>query len=193
MMLMETFMAETVLRAAVTAVKQGSYELHQALDTLPVPVYVTDAEGVITYYNRACVAFAGRTPRVGRDSWCVTWRLYTKDGQFLPHDQCPMAVAIQERRPVRGVEAIAERPDGTRGNFLPYPTPLFDEDGNLIGAVNMLIDVTELRQTELLREQALRCRRLAGAIMDQRTVDTLLAMAVEYEEKVRRNEGAKLH
>jgi hypothetical protein len=70
---------------------------------------------------------------------------------------------------------------------------LFDEDGNLIGAVNMLIDVTELRQTELLREQALRCRRLAGAVMDQRTVDTLLAMAVEYEEKVRRNEDAKLH
>jgi len=44
---------------------------------------------------------------------------------------------------VRGIEAIAERPDGTRMNLLPYPTPLFDGDNNLIGAVNMFIDITE--------------------------------------------------
>jgi PAS domain-containing protein len=140
---MEAFMAETLLRAAVTAVQQGDCELHEALDTLPVPVYLTDGEGVITYYNRACVAFAGRTPRVGKDSWCVTWKLYTEAGQLLPHDQCPMAVAIRERRAVRGVEARAERPDGTRVSFRPYPTPLFDEAGQVTAAVNMFIDLTQ--------------------------------------------------
>jgi PAS domain S-box-containing protein len=184
-MRVETFMADTLVRTAVTAVQQGGYDLHQALDTLPVPTYVTDAEGVITYYNRACIAFAGRTPHVGRDSWCVTWKLYTEAGQFLPHDQCPMAVAIREKRTVRGVEAIAERPDGTRVNFLPYPTPLFDEDGNLMGAVNLFIDVTEWKQTQTLREQAVRCRRLAGASTDCRIADTLYSMAAEYEEKAR--------
>jgi hypothetical protein len=56
-----------------------------------------------------------------------------------------MAVAIRERRSIRGAEAIAERPDGTRINFVPYPTPLFDEDGNLAAAVNLLLDVTEQR------------------------------------------------
>ncbi len=182
-MRVEPFMAETFLRAAVTAVQQGGCALHQALDTLPVPVYVTNADGVITYHKRACIAFAGRTPRLGQDQWCVTWKLYTDTGRFLPHDQCPMAVAIQQRRSVRGVEAIAERPDGTRVNFLPYPTPLFGEDGDFIGAVNMFIDVTELRQSRRLREQAVRCRRLAHPTIDQRTVDTLISMAAEYEEK----------
>jgi hypothetical protein len=62
-----------------------------------------------------------------------------------------MAVAIQERRPVRGSEAIAERPDGTRVNFPPYPTPLFDEEGILIGAVNMFIDITSMEQAQALR------------------------------------------
>jgi PAS domain-containing protein len=80
-MAVESFMAETFLQAAVTAVQQGRDELHEALDTLPVPVYVTNAQGVITYYNQACVAFAGRTPCLGQDSWCVTWKLYTEAGQ----------------------------------------------------------------------------------------------------------------
>jgi hypothetical protein len=141
-------MADIVLRAAVTAVQQGGYNLHQALDTLPVPIYVANRRGVIIYYNRACVAFAGHTPRLSRDRWCVTWKLYTEAGGVLPHDQSPMAVAMRERRAVRGVKAIAERPDGTRVKFLPYPTPLFHADGNLHCAVNMLIDLTEERSSD---------------------------------------------
>jgi PAS domain S-box-containing protein len=38
---------------------------------------------------------------------------------------------------------MAERPDGTRIPFLAYPTPLFDEAGVMVGAVNMLVDVAE--------------------------------------------------
>lgn len=144
-MRLEPFMADTVLRAAITAVQQGGYNVHQTLDTLPVPIYVTGADGVITYFNRACVAFAGRTPSIGNDRWCVSWKLYTEAGRFLPPEQCPMAVAIREKRAVRGWKAVAERPDGTRVRFLPYPTPLFDVDGNLACAVNMVIDVTEDR------------------------------------------------
>ncbi|WP_245222406.1 sensor histidine kinase [Pseudomonas moraviensis] len=82
------------------------------------------------------------------DLWCVTWKLFNTDGTYLPHDQCPMAVALKENRPIRGVEAIAERPDGTRVPFAPYPTPLHDADGNLIGAINMLVDITERKQAE---------------------------------------------
>ena len=54
-----------------------------------------------------------------------------------------MATALREQRPIRGREAIAERPDGTRIPFLAFPTPIFDAAGNLIGAVNMLVDLTD--------------------------------------------------
>src|SRR5262245_35559185 len=69
-----------------------------------------------------------------------------------------MAIALKEDRAVRGMEAAAERPDGTRVLFIPYPTPIHDEAGNLIGAVNMLVDITdrkraEEQQTLLVREQ----------------------------------------
>lgn len=133
-MLVDNRTVDDMLCAAVAAAAAKDSDLGAVLNRLPAPIYVTDADGVVTFYNEACVAFAGRTPAPGRDKWCVTWKLFTPDGEFLPHDACPMAVAIRERRPVRGVEAVAERPDGTKVSFEPYPTPLFDGDGSFAGA-----------------------------------------------------------
>jgi PAS domain S-box-containing protein len=118
------------------------------LEALPAAVYTTDAVGRITFYNKAAVELAGRRPQLDRDLWCVSWRLRRPDGTPLPHDECPMAIALREDRAVRGVEVIVERPDGTRSNLLPYPTPLHDSSGALIGAVNMLVDITERKQAE---------------------------------------------
>ena len=121
----------------------GEQWLRAVLDALPAAIYTTDAAGRLTYYNPAAVELAGREPVLGSDEWCVTWRLYHPDGTPMPHDQCPMALAIRENRVVRGAEAILERPDGTRVPFLPYPAPLYDKTGALSGAVNMLVDTSE--------------------------------------------------
>jgi PAS domain S-box-containing protein len=120
----------------------------EIIDLLPVAIYTTDAQGRLTYFNPACIQFSGRTPELGSDHWCVTWKLYGPDGKPLPHDQCPMAVSLRERRAVRGVEAIAERPDGSRIWFEPYPIPLFDAAGNLTGGINMLVDITERKKVQ---------------------------------------------
>lgn len=174
---------EEIVGMATTAARYGDAELHAVLEALSAPIYTTDAEGWVTFYNRACIDFAGRTPSLGEDRWCVTWKLYCEDGTFLPHEACPMAVAIREKREVRGAVALAERPDGTRVMFTPYPTPLIDENGEIAGAVNILIDVTDHRQAGALRAQAMRCRRLAQSVTDQQAVDTLLLMAAEYDDK----------
>ena len=117
--------------------------LRALLEALPTAIYTTDAAGRITYYNEAAADLWGCRPTLGESEWCGSWKIFTTEGAPLPHDQCPMATALKEARPVRGVEAIAERPDGARVPFRPFPTPLFDEEGRLTGAVNMLIDITE--------------------------------------------------
>ena len=178
--MLATSPAETYLDTALGALERGGEERRAVLDSMPVPIYLTDPEGRVTFWNQACAEFAGRQPAVGKDRWCVTWAIYTLADELLPHDRCPMAVAIRERRPVRGEVAIAKRPDGTRKAFAPYPTPLFGKDGELIGAINMLIDVTE-DQLPALAEQAARCRRLAAAIDDRYTADLLRGMARGYE------------
>jgi PAS domain S-box-containing protein len=136
-------MASEAADGAVSDEKQ----FRDLLQALPAAIYTTDANGRITFFNQACVEFAGRTPKIG-DMWCVTWKLFWPDGTPLRHEDCPMAVALKENRPVRNVEAVAERPDGSRICFMPYPTPLRDGSGSLIGAVNMLVDITLRKQAE---------------------------------------------
>jgi PAS domain S-box-containing protein len=135
-------------KQAEEALRDGERRLRELLAAIPAAIYTTDKSGKITYYNEAAVEFAGRRPIIGTDEWCVSWKLFWPDGTSLPHDQCPMAVALKEGRPIRGKEAVAERPDGTRVPFIPFPTPLRDADGNLVGAINMLVDVSERKQAE---------------------------------------------
>jgi len=122
--------------------------MRELTDTLPVAVYTTDVAGRITHFNEAAASLWGRRPVLGEDKWCGSWQLYWTDGTPLPHDQCPMALALKEDRPVRGLEAVALRPDGSRVFFAPYPTPLHDNDGELVGAVNVLVDITERKAAE---------------------------------------------
>jgi PAS domain S-box-containing protein len=138
----------TARKHAEEMVRDNEQRLRQLLEALPAAVYTTDAAGRVTFYNEAAVELSGREPNLGSDEWCVNWRLFRPDGTPLPYDQCPMAVALKENRAVRGEEAIAERPDGTRVPFIPYPTPLRDSRGELVGAVNMLVDITERKLAE---------------------------------------------
>lgn len=64
-----------------------------------------------------------------------------------------MAVALRERRLIRGMEAVAERPDGVRVPFIPYPTLLHDASGEVVGAVNMLVDITDRKRAEQATQQ----------------------------------------
>ena len=131
----------------------GEGYFRKILDELPAAIYVTDALGRITYFNEAAATLWGHRPTVGTSEWCGSWKLFWPDGRALPHGECPMAIAIKEKRTVRGMEAIAERPDGTRVPFEPYPTPLFDASGALIGAVNMLIDITDRKRAEEIKQR----------------------------------------
>src|SRR5581483_8671077 len=141
-----------VLRAQATD-RAREHKFNEVLDALPAAIYTTDAAGAIVYYNEAAAELWGHRPPLGTSQWCGSWKLFWPDGTPLPHDQSPMAIALKEKRAVRGMEAIAERPDGARVPFVPYPTPLFDESGALVGAINMLVDVTERRQAELAAER----------------------------------------
>ena len=157
--------------AAEEALRDSERRFRQMIDALPVAIYTTDAEGRLTHFNPACVEMSGREPKLDTDQWCVSWKLYHADGTPMPLDECPMAIALKEGRAVRGVEVIAERPDGTRMWFTPYPTPLRDAEGRVTGGINMLLDITERRELESSLVE--RAEELARA---DRSKDEFLAM-----------------
>jgi PAS domain S-box-containing protein len=127
---------------------QKRQDADELLRALPVAVYTTDAAGRITFYNEAAAQLWGVRPEIGKSEFCGSWKLFSPDGSPLPHDRCPMALALEEQRSIRGMEVIAERPDGTRVPLVPYPTPIFDGAGELTGAVNMLVDISERKGAE---------------------------------------------
>lgn len=139
---------DAVERASPLLPGPGSTQLETLIQTLPAAIYTTDAVGRITFFNEAAAELWGCRPEIGKSEFCGSWRLYWPDGRPLPHGQCPMALALKEQRAIRGMEAVAERPDGTLVHFIPYPTPLYDDSGILIGAVNMLIDISDRKRAD---------------------------------------------
>jgi PAS domain S-box-containing protein len=148
---------------AISLLRGNGDDWGEILDALPVAIYITDAEGRLTYFNPAAEKLSGRKPELGVDKWCVTWRLFEPDGTPLPHNKCPMALALQGGAVASGIECIAERPDGSRFWFTAFPGVLRDDDGTITGGINMLVDITSRKNAQLDEHRA---EQLLGVIVD---------------------------
>lgn len=146
----------TERKRAEEALRDSEERLRRVLDALPVAAYTCDAEGLITYFNTRAAELWGREPRLNHpdDRFCGAFRLYLPDGSPVPHDRCWMVVTLTEKRAVTGKEVLIERPDGTRRSALAHINPLSDSSGRVIGAVNVLLDITERKQAEEVVSQS---------------------------------------
>lgn len=116
-------------------------------EILPVPVYLTDADGFITFYNEAAASFWGWHPELGRARWSGAVRLLTLDEQDLPHDEGPVALTLKSGEPTRG-ECLTERPDGKRILTLSFPSPIKNAAGEVTGVINILSDISGQYQND---------------------------------------------
>lgn len=136
-----------------------------ALSALPVAVYTIDRDGRLTFYNERAAELWGRRPILGQDRWCGSFRLLNLDGTPLPHEECPMATLVREGQRVRGQEIIIERPDGTRRHVLPQADLLHDATGEVVGAINLVVDITDRKIVEeVLQRSGEHFRQLADAL-----------------------------
>ena len=110
----------------------------EVFQTIDAALYTTDADGWLTYYNDAAAALWGLRPELAKSRWCGAWRLYKPDGTLLPHDRCPMAVALGQGRAVRAADVLLETPRGVRVRARSHPTLLRDAAGAVTGAFDIL-------------------------------------------------------
>jgi signal transduction histidine kinase len=148
----QTFDAAVAQRPAGTSDAQ----FRRLLDKLPAAAYTCDAEGLITYCNRRAVELWGRAPQINDpvDRFCGSFKLFSADGTPIPHDRCWMALALRDGKEYNGEEIVVERPDGTRWTALAHANPFLDEHGEVYGAVNVLVDITERKRAEEALQKA---------------------------------------
>jgi diguanylate cyclase (GGDEF)-like protein/PAS domain S-box-containing protein len=150
-----------------SALQEGGWYFRLLLERLPVGAYTCDPEGLITYYNRHAVRLWGRAPRLNDpdERFCGSFRLFAVDGSPITHDRCWMALALKTNEGYNEREIVVERPDGKRLTALAHANPIRNGSGKLLGAVNVLVDITERKrfEEELERRVAERTADLAAA------------------------------
>jgi two-component system CheB/CheR fusion protein len=134
------------------ALRRSELRFRRLIEKLPTGAYTCDRDGLITYYNDRAVQLWGRAPKLHHpdDRYCGSFRLYTHDGAPMAHDACWMARALREERDFDGEEVHIERPDGTRVAALAHASPLRDEAGEIVGSLNILVDISDRKRAELV-------------------------------------------
>ncbi len=129
-----------------------SEELYRTLFALsPVAIYTCDASGVILGYNARAAELWGRKPVPGDsdEGFCGSFKLYRPDGSFMPHEQTPVADVLSGKIPgVHDARVHIERPDGSRVIVMVNIAPLKDGRGEVIGAINCFVDITDREKAD---------------------------------------------
>jgi PAS domain S-box-containing protein len=116
---------------------------------LPIAWNVTDTDGLIDHYNDAAAILWGERPKKRVTRLCGLLRVRWPDGRLMVYDESPLAVCIKELRPIGGHEIIVERPDGARIPVLNFVTPIMNRKGSVVGAINMMADVSAQRKSDI--------------------------------------------
>ena len=147
-----------------SALRHSEERFRALFDRGPIAMYTCDAAGLIQEFNRNAVALWGREPVRGDPSerFCGASPLYFPDGALIPESQSPIGAVLKGQAPVEhGVEAVIERPDGSRTTIIANIVPLKNARGDITGAINCMYDISErsrserimMEQSQMLEEQ----------------------------------------
>ena len=141
----------TERRSEQEALRQSEARFRVLFDLGPVAMYTVDAAGTIQEFNRNAVALWGREPLRGDpgETYCCAYKIYTPDGTLVQHAQNAVADVLEGRVSAAiDVEAILERLDGTRVSVVTNVVPLLNDEGEIVGAMNCMVDMTYRKNVE---------------------------------------------
>ena len=137
--------------------------LQKIFDILPIGLWFTDKNGKILKGNPAGIKIWGAEPKVGIEEYKVFKARRLPSGEEIANNDWALYHTITKGVTITDELLEIEAFDGTKKIILNYTAPIFDNDGNIDGAIVVNNDITNLKLTEAqLKEREL----LFQALMD---------------------------
>ncbi len=185
----------------ITEYKMVESELRELVNKLPIPTIVLDKDHKIKYWNKAMEDLTGYTARemVGTDN---QWKpFYDSKRPILadivmdnPEDADRYYSHIWKSKVIEGAysaEGAFEFRGGRKGHYLFTAVPLYDSKGNVIGAIEVFQDVTEIKEKESeLKKEKEYVEGVVNAILP--VVEAAAEGDLSYELDVETREGDAL-
>jgi PAS domain S-box-containing protein len=173
----------TKRREAEEALRQSEQRYRTLFDLGPVAVYSCDASGVIREFNSRAADLWGREPKPGDtdERFCGSSVLYLPDGTLVPHEECAMARVLSGLvAEVRDLEIHIGRLDGSRVAVIVNIRALKNERGEIAGAINCFVDITERQRAQKEVQLAGERFRFMAETMPQKISTATTNGAVDY-------------
>lgn len=140
--------------AAIAELESLSSAYQAILDSAGEGIYGLDAEGRVTFGNKAAEDILGwQTGEVlGQKGHDVHHHTYA-DGSTYPHEECPIYAVLTDGEVHRVDDEVFWRSDGSAVPVEYSSTPIL-EDGEPVGAVVIFRDISERKELEAQRQTA---------------------------------------
>jgi two-component system NtrC family sensor kinase len=136
-------------KRAEAALRQEQEFIRTLVENISKGVVACDAEGKLTLFNQTARKWHGTDPRaIPPETWSSFYNLYCADGVTpLPTEQIPLMRAFRGEEVREAGLAIAAKHQPLRF-VMVNGVPLFDAEGQKIGAVVVMHDITERKHAE---------------------------------------------
>lgn len=137
-----------------TKLDQENIFLQTLLNQLSDGIVACDSKGSLTLFNEATKDFHGLPPQaIAIDKWAESYDLYLPDGKtIMSTADIPLLRALKGES-VRDVEMMIIPKQGKPRILLANGDPIIDHNGEKIGAVVAMRDITERKQAEQVMMQ----------------------------------------
>jgi PAS domain S-box-containing protein len=140
--------------ALIAKLHESENRLTQFLEAMPIGVGVLDADGQPYYINRKAKEIFGKgvVPDTSSEQLSEVYELYQAGtNQKYPTENLPIVRAL------KGESATADDAEVHQGDkIIPleiFATPIYDQQGNIVYAINTLQDITERQEAEAERQK----------------------------------------
>lgn len=175
--------AEEALLKAKKQVEFDRKRLETILEISPAAIIVVNADSVVSYINnRARQLYGIDITSLDLTDAVNIVKARRADGSKYPNGESPTGRALKGQR-VNNEEVILEQPDGTVIPILASTTPITNSEGEIIAAIAIFEDISELKKAEAILDADLhalnRLHNLSTLYLQDKNWDHVLMEIVD--------------